>query len=166
MFPYRIALVVALTTSLPTYSHAQASSTDLRIEGLAGNPVTVTAAEFGKLPRTEFRGKDHDGQEHNYTGVSVAALLVRAGAPMGTQLKGKALASYLLAEATDGYRVVFALPELDSVFTKQVIFVADRRDGQPLPAEQGPYRIVVPQETKQARWVRQLTVLKIKSATD
>lgn len=157
---------LALITLSVRHSHAQTSSADLRIEGLAGNSVTVTAAEFSKLPRTEFRGKDHDGQEHTYTGVPVAALLSRVDAPMGAQLRGRALASYLLAEAVDGYRVVFALPELDSIFTKQVIFVADRRDGQPLPDQQGPYRIVVPQETKQARWIRQLTVLKVKSATD
>ena len=149
-----------------TGSQAQTAPTDLRITNSSGTSVTMTATEFGKLPRTEHRAKDYDGQEHTYTGVSLNTLLQRVSAPLGGQLRGKALASYLLVEATDGYRVVFALPELDSLFTKQVIFLADRRDGQPLPPEQAPYRIVVPQETKQARWVRQVKTLTVQSAKE
>lgn len=122
--------------------------------------------DISKLPHIEHRSKDHDGQEHTYAGVPLATLLKQAGAPLGGQLRGKAQANYLLVGAADGYQVVFALPELDSVFTKQAIFLADRRDGQPLPAEQGPYRIVVPQETKQARWVRQVTTLTVQTAKE
>ena len=51
---------------------------------------------------------------------------------------------YLLVEAADDYRVVFALPELDPAFTERVILLADRRDGQPLAAAEGPLRLVVP----------------------
>ena len=147
-------------------SQAQTATTDLRIANPSGTSVTITATEFAKLPHIEHRSKDHDGQEHTYAGVSLALLLQRVGAPMSGQLRGKALASYLLVEATDGYRVVFALPELDSLFTKQVIFLADRRDGKPLPPEQAPYRIVVPQETKQARWVRQIKTLTVQTAKE
>lgn len=149
-----------------THSLAQTVPTDLRIKGQSGQSTTLTATEFDKLPHVEHRAKDHDGQEHNYAGVSLAVLLQRAGTPLGGQLKGKALANYLVVDATDGYRVVFALPELDSLFAKQVIFLANRRDGQPLPAGQGPYRIVVPQETKQARWVRQVTALTVRTANE
>ena len=74
---------------------------------------------------------------------------------------GKALTTYLLVKAADGYQVVFALPELDPGFTDRVIFLADRRDDKPLSPKEGPLRIIVPGEKRQARWVRQVTSLTV-----
>ena len=66
------------------------------------------------------------------------------------------MALYLLVEAADGYRVIFALPELDPAFTERVVLLADHRDGQPLSTAEGPLRLVVPDEKRHARWVRQV----------
>jgi hypothetical protein len=38
----------------------------------------------------------------------------------------------VLAEAADGYRVVFSLPELDSGIVESEVIVADTLDGAPL----------------------------------
>lgn len=143
---------------------AQSVPTVLHVTGPTGQSVALTPVELRALPHVEHRAKDHDGQQYTYAGVPLTVLLRRVGAPTGGQLKGQALASYLLVEGADGYRVVFALPELDSLFTRQTIFLADQRDGKPLPAEQGPYQIVVPQDTKHARWVRQVTRLSVHPA--
>ena len=35
-----------------------------------------------------------------------------------------------MIEAADGYRVLFTLPELDSLFADKVVLLADRRDGK------------------------------------
>ena len=48
---------------------------------------------------------------------------------------------YLVVEAADGYRAVFALPELDPAFSDRVILLADRRDGKPLDGKEGPLRV-------------------------
>lgn len=144
---------------------AQNPPTDaLLIQGPSGKAATLKFADLAAMPQATFRVKDRDRTVHEYSGVSLATLLIQAQAPLGSELKGKALAQYLLVEASDGYQVVFALPELDAAFTRQVIFLATKRDGQPLPAGQGPFRIVVPQETKQARWVRQVTALRVITA--
>ena len=74
------------------------------------------------------------------------------------------LSKFLLVEAADGYRVVFALPELDPAFRDVVVLVADRRDGQPLSTGEGPLRLVVPHEKRWARWVRQVNALKVLQA--
>jgi hypothetical protein len=79
----------------------------------------------------------------------------------GQTLKGKRLASCLLVEAADGYRVVIALPELDPAFTDRQVLLAFLKDGKPLDEKEGPYRIVIPDEKRMARWVRQVTTLKI-----
>jgi len=76
-------------------------------------------------------------------------------------LKGKRLSSCLLVEAADGYRVVIALPELDPAFTNKQTLLVFLRDGKPLGEKEGPYRILIPDEKRMARWVRQVTTLKI-----
>lgn len=96
-----------------------------------------------------------------YQGVALADVLHLAGAPAGTGIHGAVLAQAVLATAADGYQAVFALPEIDPAFAPQPILLADRRDGQPLPAHDGPYQLVVPLEKKPARWVRQLTGLRV-----
>jgi hypothetical protein len=50
----------------------------------------------------------------------------------GEGLKGKNLTLYLVVEASDGYRVVYALPELDPAYTDKVVMVVDKRDGKAL----------------------------------
>lgn len=99
-----------------------------------------------------------------YEGVPVTEILRRAGAPLGEQLKGPQMTLYVLVNAIDGYRAVFALPEFDPGFTDQVILLADRRDGHPMTAPDGPFRIVVPQEKRHARWVREVTSLEVRQA--
>jgi len=41
------------------------------------------------------------------------------------------------------------------------VLLADKRDGKPLSADEGPIRIVVPGEKRQGRWVRQVQELRI-----
>jgi len=48
--------------------------------------------------------------------------------------------------------VVIALPELDPAFTDKQIVLALARDGKPLDAKEGPYRLVIPDEKRMARW--------------
>ena len=67
----------------------------------------------------------------------------------------------MLVEAADGYRAVIALPEMDPAFTDKQIVLAFLRDGKPLGEKEGPYRVVIPDEKRMARWVRQVTALKI-----
>ncbi len=69
------------------------------------------------------------------------------------------------ATLADGYRAVFALPELDPAYTDKIILLADKRDGKPMDAKEGPLRIVVPDEKRHARWVRQVTGLVIKRSS-
>ncbi len=74
------------------------------------------------------------------------------------------MANYVIAEAEDGYRVVFSLAELDSGVLESEVIVADTIDGVPLSAQQGPFRLVAPHEKRPARWVRMLksiTVMRV-----
>ncbi|MFO0893059.1 MAG: molybdopterin-dependent oxidoreductase, partial [Isosphaeraceae bacterium] len=61
----------------------------------------------------------------------------------------------------DGYRAVFALPELDPDFTDRPVLLADRRDGRPLPGKDGPLQVIVPSDKRHSRWVRQVVALRV-----
>jgi hypothetical protein len=133
----------------------------LRLVGEIPQSVDFTEATLGKLKRHSVRAKRHDGVESTYEGVALADILAAAGVPHGNDLRGKAMALYVVAEAADGYKAVYALPELDPSFTDRLILVADCRDGHALPARDGPLQIIVPGEKKHARWVRMLLQLRV-----
>jgi len=122
--------------------------------------VLLTAADLKAMPRTTVTLKQ-DGRDVKYEGVLVGAVLARAGATLGRDMRGAAVASYVVASASDGYRAVFSLAELDPEFTGSEIIVADTVDGKPLFDYQGPFRIVAPRDTRGARGVRMLQKLEV-----
>ena len=52
--------------------------------------------------------------------------------------------------------VAFTLAELDPAVGARRVLLADALDGNPLGAEQGPWRLVVPDDKRPARWARQV----------
>lgn len=145
---------------------------DLRIEGAAARdgipkPALVVAeAEFNKLPRTTVTARDRDGKEHRYEGVLIAELLRRAGQALGDEMRGPVMQRYAVMTAHDGYRIVFALPELDPSFTNTPVLIADRMDGQPLSSRDGPLRIISPADKHPTRWLRSLEKIEILAAPE
>jgi hypothetical protein len=136
----------------------------LSVGGEVVHPLKLSAADLAKLPRQTVSAKDHDGKTSVFEGVALVEVLRLAGVEFGEHLRGKNLALFLVVEAADGYRAVFALPELDPAFTDRVIILADHRDGKALIAGEGQWRIVVPNEKRQARWVRQVVALTLRRA--
>lgn len=110
----------------------------LSICGEAISNQKLTISDLVKLPRTKVRATPHNGNETEYEGVMVGEILKVAGQKFGESLRGKALATYLLVEADDGYQAVFALPELDSTITDKIILLADRQDNKELNRAAGP----------------------------
>lgn len=137
----------------------------LSVSGEVEKPLKLTAADLAKLPHRTIKAKGHDGKEAEFEGVLLGEVLKLAGVKFGEELRGKNLALYLVVEATDGYRAVFALPELDAAFTDKIVLLAGKREGKPLDEKEGPLRLVVPDEKRQGRWVRQVTGLVIKRSS-
>lgn len=163
---FSIAILTASTIAQPKNCRAQNSETRrLTIEYGTEAPAIITPELWARLPRISVKVPT-EGGETSYEGVTMPELLKLVKAPLGKELRGKMLAKYVLIEAADDYRVVFSLPEVDPESTTQVVIVADRRDGKPLDAKEGPYRVIVPAEKKHARWVRQVTRISIESAVE
>lgn len=132
----------------------------LTIQGETGKQTVLARADIDALPRAKVTTGTSDAPI-TFDGVALKAVLEKAGIGLGESLRGKRLASCLLVEAADGYRAVIALPEIDPAFTDKQIVLAFLRNGKPLDEKEGPYRIVIPDEKRMARWVRQVTTLKI-----
>jgi hypothetical protein len=134
----------------------------LAVRGEGIQALRLESSDLAGMPRRSVKARDRDGRESVFDGVVVAEILKKAGVKQGKDLRGELLASYLLVEASDGYRVVFALPELDQAFTDRIVLLADHKDGKPLGDREGPFRIVVPDEKRPARWVRQVVSLTLR----
>jgi hypothetical protein len=131
----------------------------LTIQPEAGKQTVLSRADIEALPHNKITTGAPDSPV-TFDVVMLKSVLERAGITFD-KLSGKRLSSCLLVEAADGYRVVIALPELDPAFTDKQIYLAFLKNGKPLDEKEGPYRIVIPDEKRMARWVRQVTTLKI-----
>jgi len=160
-----VGLMVVLAGLAVARAQAPPARVLLRVGGSVPRPLELTADGLAGLPRMSLRVREHDGKDVEYQGVALAAVLKAAGVPFGHDLRGPALMQYLVVEASDGYRVVFALPELDPAAPDRTVLLADRRDGKPLDAREGPLRLVTPGDATHGRWVRQVISLKVGRAS-
>jgi hypothetical protein len=127
--------------------------------------VFLKPAELKAMPRTTLTvHNEHSKADETYTGVRLADLLAKMGAPLGKELRGIALSSYLVASGSDGYEAVIALAEADPTFHSGEVIVADTLNGAPLDAKSGPFKLVVTEDKRPARWVRNLVSIELKSA--
>jgi hypothetical protein len=132
----------------------------LSVQNEAGKQTVLSRADIEALPHTTVT-VDNAASPITFEGVPLQKVMEKAGVGFGETLRGKKLASCLVVEAADGYRVVIALPELDPAFTDKRIVLAFLRNGKTLDEKEGPYRVVIPDEKRMARWVRQVTTLKV-----
>jgi hypothetical protein len=162
-----LTLIVASVLTLSGSAAAQAapgnSGSRLTLRGLDGREHEVTAKELGGFAHVDTSVDAHD-VNGRYGGVSLVDLLSLVGAPRGDSLRGKALTTYIVVQASDGYRVVFSLAELAPGFTDRIAILADSRNGAPLSSDEGPYRLIVPDEKRPARWARQVVRIELRSA--
>lgn len=160
-----LAACIALLsfTAIPFITSAQTTEKQaaIKVSGEVSTPLTIDAAYLQKFTQTTVTRKDRDGKDHTYSGVIVSDILKNAGVTLGPDLKGENLTKYLLVEASDGYQVIFALAELDKGYTDRAIILADKVDGQPLAPADGPYRIIVQDEKKPARCIKQVTGMQV-----
>lgn len=96
-----------------------------------------------------------------YRGPALRSVVTLAGAPEGRALRGPGMTIVVLAEAADKYKVAYTLAEIDEQFGARTALIALTQNGQPIAADEGPMRIVMPGETHRARWIRQLTTLRL-----
>ena len=160
-----ILFILAASTADVAFAQTTPVTAELRIGGAVSTPLVLTVADLKNMPRKKLTVVNpHNKKTETYEGVLLEDLLRKAAVTQGENLRGAAMATYVLAEAIDGYRVVFSLAELDSGILESEVIVADTMDGAALGAKEGPFKLVAPHEKRPARWVRMLksiTVVRI-----
>jgi hypothetical protein len=121
-----------------------------------------TPATLAALPHTTLTVYNvHIKANQTFSGVPLIELL----APLGVPAKphGKEFQFYLVAEGSDGYKVVFSVAEVTPDVHDSTVIVADALDGKPL-ASSGPLQLVATGEKRPARWVRNLVAVRVLTA--
>jgi len=132
---------------------------------LTANPdqasVALSSADFRALPHITITVQNgHTNAAEAYSGVPLATLLAKVNAPLGKELHGEAMTSYVIATGSDQYSVVLSLAEVDPSFHEGPVIVADARDGQPL-GKSGPFQLIVSNDKRPARWVHNLVLITL-----
>lgn len=148
MRPHLLAAALA-------FAAAPAFAQTLTLQGPDGQTAALGAADLDKLPRMAFVFDAH-GQKHEYAGPLLIDLLAGVGAPTGKALGGREMGDVVMVTAADGYQVALGLAEADPNTRANRIIVADRVDGAPLSAKEGPFKLVIEGDLRPARSARQV----------
>ncbi|MBK7907577.1 MAG: molybdopterin-dependent oxidoreductase [Gemmatimonadetes bacterium] len=157
------AATAALLFSLAPAAHAQsalAPEPTITVRGDVPTPLVLTAADLAAMPRATVT-TTNNGMTTTYRGVWVADVLAKAGFALGPAARRNSLSGYVLARATDGYQVLFSIGELDPAITDGQALLADTANDQPLFAENGRFRLVLPKDKRGARSMRMLASLDV-----
>ena len=138
------------------------ASTSLTLT-IDGKATTLSLAEFQTMPqKTISVHNEHTKADESYTGVLLGDLLTKYGFPVSQATHRKMLRSYLVAEGTDKYWVLYSVTEIEPSEHDASVIVATSMNGKPL-AEDGQLKLVDSGDKKPQRWVRNLTAITVKS---
>jgi hypothetical protein len=175
IFPWPLVLAIlcmavaapAQQDSMPMHAGTAAAPANAGVLTITAGPnerEVYTPATLRVLPHVTVTLFDpHTNANETYSGVRLIDLLAKLSVPHGATLRSKALADYVVATGADGYKSVIALGEIDPDFHPGQVLVCDAMDGKPLGAA-GPYRLVVSEDKRPARSVRNLVSLEVKTA--
>jgi len=140
---------------------AVAAAQSVAVTGLTGQKLELAAADIAALPHQPVTLQLEGGRSEPCEGVALNVILAKVGAPQGKALRGPEMADVVEVGAADGYRVALALAETDPVMRGDKVFLADRCNGGPMTAPEGPFRLIVLGDGRPARSARQVTSIAI-----
>jgi DMSO/TMAO reductase YedYZ molybdopterin-dependent catalytic subunit len=160
MFKSIPALALIVVYAFACAAAAQQPAPSIVVTGEVKQPLTLIAADLAKMPRAAVTTTNNTITA-SWGGVWLSEILKKAGVPLGPELRGKALTTYVTVSASDGYQVLFSLGELDPTMTDAQILVADTANGKSLIEEGESFRLIIPKDKQGARSVRMLTRIEV-----
>lgn len=151
----------ALVAQQTQHAAPAAQSSRLTISGENGKTLVLSREDVAALPhKTVVAFNEHRNAKETYSGVPLSTLLAKVGVPQGDQVRGGLFMTGVVAEGTDGYKVLYSLAEIDPAIHVGDVIVADTLDGQKLGAD-GAFKLVSTEDRRPARWVRNLTAISV-----
>jgi hypothetical protein len=131
-----------------------------------GKVKTFTLADLKAMPQVNITVKDgRTKKDMTWSGPLLSDVLAACGFAYNNETEHKLVHRYAVAYGTDGYAVVFSLPELIGLFHTGQTIVAIQRDGTPL-TNIGQFTLFDSADIFTARRVSNFTALEIRAATD
>lgn len=130
-------------------------------EGIAARSLTLD--DLAAMPQvTQDVTFLSSGEEWHvtYTGALLWPILEEAGLLDGIERNAE-LRRHVADTASDDYVVVFSVGELHPDFGNAPVMLAVTADGAPLAADEG-FRLVVPGDTRGARYVHDITGIALR----
>jgi hypothetical protein len=161
------ALVIAFCSLCPATCGQTPSTFGSIVEGkltvglLNQSPQSLERSDIARLPHKTVKVTVFGGKPPLYSGVPLKELLEHVGAVFGGARQQANLGSIVVIEPVNGPSVLFAMAEFDSALTGKRILLADSKDGKPLAAPEGPFRIIAADEKEPARWAKQVWAIYI-----
>jgi hypothetical protein len=150
--------------AMAEHDHAPAPASTKLTLTIDGKATTLSVAELQAMPqKTVTVHNEHTKMEETYTGVLLGDLLAKYGFPVGIATHRKMVRSYLVAEGTDKYWVLFSVTEVESSEHSGEVIVATSMGGKPL-GDDGQFKLIDNGDKKPQRWVRNLSSITVKSA--
>lgn len=156
----RPALLLAAVAAVLAATPALAQ--DLKVTVQGRDTVVLTPADLKALPRAKASFTAH-GKPITYEGALLNAALKQAGVVSGDRLMGRYLNQVVVAKGSDGFIATYSLGETDPIYRANPVIIADSKDGQPLDAKEGPYRLVVDGDLRPGRSPRMLVSVEVKA---
>ncbi len=135
----------------------------LRVGLPDGRSVTLTADELRRLARDTVAYAGHGTTPTRYLAASIPGLLRRVGV-MVDSVRGPRTTWVVVATASDSFRTSFSLGELAEYLGPTRAWLAIGTLEGPLPASEGPYRLIVPTDRRPSRGARMVVALDVVDA--
>jgi hypothetical protein len=171
----RILTTFALAAALTLSAHAQDHQADAmpmkaRVPAshsltinFEGRVTTLSMEDLLALPQHTLHVHNaHRNTDEEYTGPYLADVLAKAGLTASRETESLILHSSVVATGTDKYFALYSAAEVEPMFSKGQIIVADMKHGLPND-EGGLIELVNDSDAKPARWVHGLQNLNIMS---
>ena len=158
----RPLLLAALIASMAVWAATPVLAQDLKVTVAGRDSMVLTPADLKALPRAKATFTAH-GKSITYEGAVLNAALKQAGVVSGDRLMGRYLNQVVVAKGSDGFTASYSLGETDPIYRANPVIIADSKDGQPLDAKEGPYRLVVDGDLRPGRSVRMLATVEVKA---
>lgn len=149
-----------LLFALPLMANAQSDTLRVHVRH-SGCDASVTLGEMRAFALHSATVASHDGVEAIYEGAWLKDVL-QVNCPSIAAIGKRAMVrSAVRIEARDGYSALVALTEADSSFRARPVILAWKKNGLPLDDHDGPFQLIVPDDMRHARDVRQVSGLEV-----
>jgi DMSO/TMAO reductase YedYZ molybdopterin-dependent catalytic subunit len=126
-----------------------------------GCDAMLSLAQVRTMEQHEVEVIERDGTKANYQGVCLGEVLDLGCDSTARLDKHGSLRAVVKVTAADGFVAVVAMAEALKDFSDHPVMLAWQRNGEPLSERHGPFQLVLADDRKPGRNVRQVKVLEV-----